>query len=147
MVKTDDDIDWSRYKTIPITLFPKVKAGTCWDFVNFEHNFFKVNDIPHNCYLFVSEADDGSTVTHTFIIFQYGKNEYWFESAWKKYQGIHTINGLHTIIQRLQKTYGKHTYDILLYNPDGLDAFLTGKEFMDQIYKTGKFVKRMANLK
>ena len=42
-----ENFDWGKdYRTIPINEMKKNKIGVCWDFVNYQHDYFKKKGIP-----------------------------------------------------------------------------------------------------
>lgn len=125
-------VDWSRYKTHPIDVMNKYKAGICWDFVNYQHNIFKKHGYHDESHMFVMERnnDPNDIVTHTFSIVNIGGKKYWFESSWFKHQGVHEVNSYKDVVDILRKEYGENNaYDVYEYNPDGLDKNLTNGEF------------------
>lgn len=140
-IETDSDkIDWGRYKTIPIKKIEKYHVGICWDFVNYQHNIFKKNKYSDTSYFFVMERNNNPNdiVTHTFSIINIKNKQYWFESSWMKYQGVHNINSYRDVINKLIKEYGlknKYLYDVYEYNPEGLDNNLTNKKFFSKASK------------
>jgi ribosomal protein S18 acetylase RimI-like enzyme len=125
------EIDWSKYKTIPIELIDKHHVGICWDFVNYEYYYFNKNHIPTESYLFVMQKSDNpdDIVTHTFIIFRYEGKKYWFESSWFGHQGIHEVSGYKDVVKELVDKYGKHSYSVYKYDPKGMDKNITNGQF------------------
>ena len=87
VVTDSSKVDWSKYKTQPIYVMHKYRAGICWDFVNYQHNVFKKNEYPDESYMFVMERnnDPNDIVTHTFSIVDVCGKKYWFESSWFKH--------------------------------------------------------------
>lgn len=132
VITNSSKVDWSNYKTHPIDIMHKYKAGICWDFVNYQHNVFKKNGYPDESYIFIMERNNNPNdiVTHTFSIVNIGDKKCWFESSWFKHQGVHEINSYKDVIDILRKEYGvNNRYDIYKYDPDGLDKSLSNSEF------------------
>ena len=143
-VVKDIDIDWDKYKTIPIAIMDKKKVGICWDFVNYEHASLAKLNINHDCYFFLStnSHDVGKIITHTFIIININNDLYWIEAAWKKHRGVHHISSIDSVIRMLQNTYGKNPYDLIRYNPEGLDIGLDSQQYINYIYQHGTMERR-----
>ena len=78
--------DWDKhYKTLSLQEFEKLKAGCCWDYVNFEAEYFRNNYIfKPICYY----AEDTNYQTHTWLCFWDNDILWVFESSWKKYKGL-----------------------------------------------------------
>lgn len=135
-----DEYDFSKYKTTPLEKLKKTKIGVCWDFVNYQHDFFKKNGIEDESYLmFINRSDNSDdAVTHTFSVINIGDKKYWFESSNWKYRGIHEIESYEDVIDILSKQNLDSTKDsfwmgVYKYNPDGLDRGLSGDDFMDVV--------------
>lgn len=143
-VVKDNDIDWDKYRTIPIDIMNKKKVGICWDFVNYEHASLEKLNINHDCYLFLStnSKDAGTIITHTFIIMDIHGDNYWIEAAWNKHSGVHHISSVDSVVKMLQAEYGKNPYDLIRYNPKGLDMGLTSQQYLDYIYQHGTMERR-----
>lgn len=134
------DIDWSKYKTIPIKDIEKYQVGVCWDFVNYQHDWFKKNNIKDESYFFVMQLsdDEDDIVTHTFSIIEFESNKYWFESSWFGHQHLMKVNSYKDVISELIKRYDKNKenpYSVFKYNPDGMDKNLTNSEFFKRATK------------
>ena len=130
--------DWSKYKTHPINVMDKYKAGVCWDYVNYQHNMFKKNGYHDESYMFVMERNNNPNdiVTHTFSILNIDGKKYWFESSWSRHRGIHKVNSYKDVVNILREEYGTdNAYDVYKYNPDGLDKSLTNGEFFKRTTK------------
>lgn len=139
-VETDPDkVDWSHYKTIPIDDMKRHHAGICWDFVNYQHHFFKENGYPDESHLFVMQKSDdpNDIVTHTFSTVTIDNQKYWFESSWFKHQGVHPVSSYKDVVDKLVKEYGdtNSQYDVYEYNPDGMDQSLSNGEFFKRATK------------
>lgn len=74
------------------------KVGVCWDYVEFERQWFTEND--YKFAIFYIMLNNGSTQpTHTFLVYNIGLHNYWFECAWEKYRGIHRYNSVDVMIK------------------------------------------------
>ncbi len=73
--------------------FIKSGYGVCWDFCEFERDFFKQNNIYHECYFifsFKNRKDGGPT--HSFTIYNKNNKWFWFEYSWFTFRGIWEYN-------------------------------------------------------
>lgn len=131
------EIDWSQYKTIPIKDIEKHHVGICWDFVNYQHNWFRGAGIKDESYLFVMQLSDNpdDIVTHTFSIITFEGKKYWFESSWFGHQGVREIRSYKDVIDELIAKYDKgnnHSYSVFKYSPDGMDRNITNGDFFNK---------------
>jgi len=131
------EIDWSQYKTIPIKDIEKYHVGICWDFVNYQHNWFRGTGIKDESYLFVMQLSDNpdDIVTHTFSIITFEGKKYWFESSWFGHQGVREIRSYKDVIDELIAKYDKgnnHSYSVFKYSPDGMDRNITNGDFFNK---------------
>lgn len=134
--RTDyENIDWSKYRTIPIKTLEKEKIGNCWDFVNYQHHVFKSNGYPDEAYMVVARRSNkpDDILTHTFSVVNIGDKKYWVESARWKDRGVHEVKSYEDVVNKLRDDdFGNKDYDVYKYNPDGLDNNLTDQEFFDK---------------
>ena len=138
--------DYDKYSTIPIALIEKYNAGICWDFVNYQQNFFNKNNINSTAYFFIAmDNDDNSHITtHTFNIVSIGRDLYWFEAAFRKHSGIHKVNSYNDVVKILLEEYGDDfdKYIVSTYNTAGMDNNLTSEQFINKacnrVIKSGK---------
>ena len=73
--------------------FVKNKYGVCWDYCEFEREFFSSVGIKHTCYFvlnFLTREDGGPT--HTFLLYEQNNKWFWFEWAWQQFRGIWEYN-------------------------------------------------------
>lgn len=129
------EIDWSKYKTIPIPSIEKYHVGICWDFVNYQHKWFKENKIKDESFFFVMQVSkrEDDIVTHTFSIIDFDGKKYWFESSWFGHQGVKEVRSYKDVVEELVKKYDKtkglNPYSVFKYNPDGLDNNISNGDF------------------
>lgn len=137
------EIDWSKYKTIRISDIEKYHVGICWDFVNYQHYYFKKNNIKDESYFFVMQQseDENDIVTHTFSIFTIANKKYWFESSWFGHQGVKEISSFKDVVLKLVEKYGDHAYSVYKYNPDGLDNNISNGDFFKRTTRNLVFNK------
>jgi hypothetical protein len=139
-----DNMDWSKYRTIPIDVMKKEKIGVCWDFVNYQHSFFKDNGYPDETFMVVSKRsnDPDDILTHTFSIVKIGDKKYWVESAKWNDRGVHEVISYKDVINKFIKDeYVRNDYDIYKYNPDGMDNNLTDQEYFNRVTSTKNLVE------
>ena len=132
-----EDYDWDKnYRTIPVDTLEKEKIGTCWDFVNYQHDKLKNMGIKDDSYLITIQKSEkpNDIVTHTFTTFELGDKKYWLESAaWPK-RGVHEINDIEDVAKELNEMYHSPGFglSVFKYNPEGMDRGLTSNEFFDK---------------
>lgn len=76
----------------PVNL-SKSNVGVCWDQVEFERDYFRKNGIRVKTFFLVYYGKK-TCPTHTFLVFESGKNFYWFEHSWERFQGIHQYQNI-----------------------------------------------------
>lgn len=131
-----DEVDWSKYRTLPVDVFEKEKIGVCWDFTNWQNKKLNEAKIPHQTHMFVMDTDSGP-ITHTFTTFtdEHTNQSYWFEQSFYKYRGIHKIDSYKDVISVIAKHYdksGTSPFDVYEFDPEGMDKGLTDQEFFDR---------------
>lgn len=133
-IYNENNVDFSKYKTLKLSDMDNYKVGVCWDFVNYEANWFTENKIPFKTYMFVMQMSDNENdiITHTFLIFTFGNKRYWFESSWVKHQGIKEVKNYSDVIKELVKHYGKHPYSVYEYKWSRSLINISNKDFFDK---------------
>lgn len=134
---SSNDVDWSRYRTIPIPIMEKEHVGICWDFVNYQHAWFKSHQIKDDSYFYVQQksTNPDDVVTHTFSIISINGGNYWFESSWSSNKGIHKVSSWKDVVNALCDQYNKEDkfpYSLFKYNPDGLDKNVKNGDFFNK---------------
>ncbi len=127
------DVNWNKYKTQTLKELSKTKTGTCWDFVNYEYDKLKKMGANPKAYMMVLQKSDkkDDIVTHTFVTYNDGTDEYWMESAWWPKRGNHKINSIDHVINEFTNTYGKNkSYTLWEYDPSGMDG-LSNTDYFD----------------
>lgn len=113
------------YRTISPKDFEKYKGGVCWDYVEYERYYFNkyFKDIKFKTYYI--ELKDMMSSTHTFLVFHYNNNSYYFESSWYNYRGIYEFNNdndiINIVLSRMiandrKQNIKVHGYKIIEYN-------------------------------
>ena len=67
------------------------QIGICWDQVELERYYFRVNDWNIKTY-FIVHYDNDKCPTHTFLTYKKNDKFYWFEHSWERFRGIHEYN-------------------------------------------------------
>ena len=131
---------WSdNYITLTSKQFLQLKAGCCWDYVNFEYMYFKENfpTYPIKCYYFEIK----NSITHTWLCFlSDGYNI--FESSFKSYIGIYHYKTEEEMLNRYIPLLLKRqndSYKVYSYIPT--EKQLNCEEFANYVYTTGKLVR------
>lgn len=131
-----EEMDWSKYKTLTLEEMEKFKVGVCWDFVNYEANWFTNNKIPFETYMFVMQMSDNvdDIITHTFLIFSFENKKYWFESAWYGHQWIQEVESYDDVIETLTERYGEdHPYSLYKFKADKSLLGITNREYFRKV--------------
>lgn len=85
----------------------KNQIGACWDQVELERFYFKVNDWDIKTY-FLVYYDDNKYPTHTFLTFKKDGKYYWFEHSWERFRGIHEYNLLKDLLLDVKAKFIKY---------------------------------------
>lgn len=143
----NDDIDWTQYRTIPIMLVRSKQVGVCWDFVNYEAEWFQKNGFKFKTF-YIQIDDKNMCPSHTFLVFESNGKYYYFESAWFKYQGIKEFrsysDAFYYVCNNHNQEYNpdrKYKLYAWEYNTKGMDNHLSTNEFMTKIFKEGNEIK------
>lgn len=145
-------VDTQQYYTISADTFAHHKIGTCWDYVNYEADWFRKNSITYKCYFAImGESGKRVTPTHTFLTFKDKEGKvYWFESSWGGNQGVREYKGekelLDDFIDRFTKRRSKwQEVDIYEYRPSGTFVNLNSMDFINKITTENKMIKQIFN--
>lgn len=131
--------------------FEKYKGGVCWDYVAYEAMYFRAKypNIKFETYYQVIDNRNDNP-THTFLIFEFNKKWYWFESSWKPNCGVYGFDNkndcIEYIMQKL-KLSGKN-YGTYICKFDATDATMYGMNcvgymnYMSFMIKPYKFTNK-----
>ena len=148
-IKSDDFVKY--YILLSPNEFEKYKGGICWDYVAYEAMYFKAKypNIKFETYYQVIDNRNDNP-THTFLIFEFNKKWYWFESSWKPNCGVYGFNNkddcIEYIMQKL-KIPGKN-YGTYICKFDAADATMYGMNcvgymnYMSFMIKPYKFTNK-----
>ena len=133
-----DQVDWTLYRTSPVSELAKRKIGTCWDFVNYQHAELSKAGIEDETYMFLldcEEYDGDDIITHTFTVAIVDGEKYWLEQALYAKRGIHKIDGYSDVVKELLSFYkieslSSPSFALFQYDPDTLSQEVTGAEFV-----------------
>lgn len=94
------------------------KVGVCWDYVELERLWFTQNNYKFAVF-FIMLNDSNVQPTHTFLVYNIGKYNYWFEFSWEKYRGIHRYKSidvmLKDVIMRHRQEYNDYDSDVSIH--------------------------------
>lgn len=148
-IKNDDFIKY--YVLLSPNEFEKYKGGVCWDYVAYEAMYFRAKypNIKFETYYQVIDNRNDNP-THTFLIFEFNKKWYWFESSWKPNCGVYGFDNksdcIEYIMQKL-KLPGKN-YGTYICKFDATDATMYGMNcvgymnYMSFMIKPYKFTNK-----
>lgn len=139
--------DYSKYQTMTVAEIDRYQCGVCWDFVNYEANWFRKNQIPFKT--FYIEWDDPMTSTHTFLVYKLpdDPNYYYFESSFEKYQGVHKVisysDAIDLVVKEMKEFSGLDKYDYKVWEYTASDALshMTALQYMKTITKVDPIKK------
>ena len=157
---TSEDYD-KHYRVATPAQFVKQNGGICWDFATYEASVFKKQfpNIKFKTYYIVFDAAPYYP-THTFLVFEKDMKFYYFESSFKRVQGIWVADSisdifnfvLHSMDQYRPKDYKasllKYKYAIFEYNalhPDIPGS--TTVEFMNLMEEIGQEIPHVYHSK
>lgn len=138
--------DYDEYKMLTPTEFEKYHGGVCWDYVAYQADYFNTHfpKVSYKVY-FLCFVNDDDNPTHTFMVFKYNDKYYWFESSWKKEQGIKMYNSeqdaLNDIKRRMIEFDGRQFKKSFCIDFNPLDSVLFGmscdeyKNYMSNLHK------------
>lgn len=141
---------WEEYRTVPPNVFERLKAGCCWDYCNYQADYFKKNFPGINFSLYYIESDDineKDSTNHTWMAYFHDGRVYAFESSWKAYKGIHEFESVDEMLDwyaknqfRNYKKAGYPPYVIYEYERTQKDN-LKPEDFMLYIFRYGKLLR------
>lgn len=139
--------DYSKYQTMTVAEIDRYQYGVCWDFVNYEANWFRKNQIPFKT--FYIEWNDPMTSTHTFLVYKLPEdpNYYYFESSFEKYQGVHKVisysDAIDLVVKEMKEFGGLDKYDYKVWEYAASDALshMTALQYMKTITKVDPIKK------
>ena len=148
-IKNDDFIKY--YVLLSPNEFEKYKGGVCWDYVAYEAMYFrsKYPNIKFETYYQVIDNKNDNP-THTFLIFEFNKKWYWFESSWKPKCGVYGFDNKYDCIEYIMqklKLPGKN-YGTYICKFDATDATMYGMNcvgymnYMSFMIKPYKFTNK-----
>lgn len=148
-IKNDDFVKY--YILLSPNEFEKYRGGVCWDYVAYEAMYFRAkypNIKFETYYQIIDNRNDNPT--HTFLIFEFNKKWYWFESSWKPNCGVYGFDNksdcIEYIMQKL-KLSGKN-YGTYICKFDATDATMYGMNcvgymnYMSFMIKPYKFTNK-----
>ena len=156
IVQEDGTIDYTTsdymvHRTLTPSQFEKYKGGICWDYVQYQVDYFKKHfksvKTKSFFHVFINDKDQP---THTFMLFYLNHKVYYFECSWKPMMGIYEFSSeadaLSYIVSELYKglspdqrdcVYDKYTLE---YNP--LDTSLFGLNCVDYMNYMGNKIDK-----
>ena len=123
--------------------FIKSGYGVCWDFCEYERDFFKKIGLEHECYFllsFLSRSQGGPT--HTFLLYKKNENWFWFEYSFEKYRGIWKYSSkqeaLEDIVDKFCNFFSKSFEAVETYKTTKAKKGLNTYDFVSQCLKGNK---------
>ena len=157
---TSEDYD-KYYRVATPAQFVKQNGGICWDFATYEAFVFKKQfpNIKFKTYYIVFDVDPHYP-THTFLVFEKDMKFYYFESSFKRIQGIWVANSISDIFNFVLYSMNqyrpkdckasllKYKYSIFEYNASHPDIpGSTTIEFMNLMEEIGQEIPHVYSSK
>ncbi|MBR1413447.1 MAG: hypothetical protein IJ574_02105 [Bacilli bacterium] len=131
-------------------------CGNCFDQVEFERDWFLKNNYEiKTIYEMVLLDYDNEYPTHSFLIFKYDDNWFWFENSDFNNRGIHKFSSLDELLNYQYKRYVEYlkTFNITIEEIDEIiitefnepEKHITAKEYLEHVidskllFSSGKF--------
>lgn len=139
VVDIDDFYFLKDYRSCTAHEFDKAQGGVCWDYVNYEYNWFIKHGYKNvECQYFI--MDNGrEDPTHTVLLFQVDGSDdwYWFESAWKPVKGIYKLDdkydAFYAWVEDTVKTYGSYDCYCFKYIPSSKLEHVDCIQYMNRV--------------
>jgi len=113
----------------------KNKVGVCWDQVELERYVFE-NKIHLSCKTYYIICNNKESTTHTFLVYVYQDDLYYFENSFEKYRGIYKFKDINSIIKFIIKNMknaekNKKYNEFKVYGYEKPEYGIGAKEFME----------------
>lgn len=128
--------NWNKYRTLSSEQFLELRAGCCWDFCNFQSEYFDIYFPEIEYKLFIVDSEDSN---HTFMIYREDNKIKLFESSYKKYCRIYSFREVQEVIDFYIDKLEINYYRIYIYNRLENQGILA-EEFMNYIWNEGKLI-------
>ena len=132
----DTEENWNKYRTLFPEQFLELRTGCCWDFCNFQSEYFDIYFPEIEYKLFIVDSEDSN---HTFMIYREDNKIKLFESSYKKYCGIYSFREAQEVIDFYIDKLEINHYRIYIYNRLENQGILA-EEFMNYIWNEGKLI-------
>ena len=141
--------DFSNYHTISPIDFSKYHIGVCWDYANYEYEYFKEYFKNIFCQLYYIEmAGLPEEPTHTWLSYETNNKVYVIESSWESNRGIHEYDTKEEMLEDyimkfIESNNANETeakYSVLTYSPPAIYN-MSPICFMDYVWKSGQVVR------
>lgn len=137
------------YKTISVEDFETYKVGLSADYVVYQEYYFK-KYFDYEYKLFYLELDNETSSSHNFMVYFADGKCYYFESAYKKYQGITEFDDIESlfnhVLNNMFSDNGKEC-DFIIYEYKNMPTGLSRVGFEDMLLAFGREVPHTYNKK
>jgi len=113
----------------------KNKVGVCWDQVELERYVFENKiHLPYKTYYII--CNNKESTTHTFLVYTYQNDLYYFESSFEIYRGLYKFKDINSIIKFVIRNIrsteiNKKDSEFDVYEYKKPEYGIGAKEFMD----------------
>lgn len=147
-------VNMQQYLTSTAEKFEEHKIGTCWDYVNYEANWFRKNGVSFKCYFAIMGLMGAKvTPTHTFLTFKDKDGKFhWFEASWGAHKGMYEYKSekemLDDFVAKFTARRKKwQEVDIYEYRPSNQLVGINSADFINKITTENKMIKQYFNKK
>jgi hypothetical protein len=130
-----EECPWDKYKVRRLPDVIADKRGTCLEYTKYAH--YMLDQIGVRNRTFMILGNDGH-LSHTFVIAYTGGGAYWLESAQWKNRGMHRIDTLADVGDKMAKHYTIYTFD----QDKVADKEMLGNEYVKWVKKQNIILKK-----
>lgn len=103
-----EECPWGKYRVRKLKDIVPDKRGTCLEYTKYAHYMLDKMGIRNRTFMVL--GDDGH-LSHTFVVAYVGGNAYWLESAQWKNRGMHKIDHLTDVGDKMAVHYTIYEFD------------------------------------
>lgn len=129
--------NWNKYRILFPEQFLELRAGCCWDYCNFQSEYFDeyFPEIEYKL-LFMVDSEESN---HTFMTYVENNKLKLFESSYKEYIGIYEFTDEREIIDFFVNKMKISHYNVYTYNK--MNSYgISADNFIEYILNEGKLV-------
>lgn len=129
--------NWNKYRVLLPNQFLDLRAGCCWDYCNFQSEYFDAYFPELKYKLFIIDSEESN---HTFMTYEENDRIKLFESSYKKYSGVYEFKEEHEVRDFYLEKMNLEHYRIYNYKRLNKNYGILAEEFMSYIWTEGKLL-------